>query len=362
MAGTKFDEKVKRSMQPKPDNSQPLQTMGATATAFASAKSAATLPIELCAPVRRIVTFHSGSLREFLFALPALKALRETFDGAHLCVVLRKDLADLLAGNALVDEILLRPEGGLSAQAGLMAKLHAHHFDMALAFSTSRKGTLLAWSSGAPVRIGFDGARMDALLTHRVAKDDAQPLSIEAMLDLARAAGCMPRCQDYNEVLSPALEFEQEAARILQEKKIAGPFLIVSPQPEDNSAALTDAVWKVAVAALAKRYTLLLIGARSNRELVQRVAKEVPQAALHDLSGKVEAPTLAALCGKAELFVGYAGGLAHLAAAVNTPGVVIYGAQTERDICEPRGVAHRLLKVQCTSEDIQQAVRELIGL
>lgn len=359
MAGTKFDEKVKRSMQPKPDNLQ-LHTMSATATAFANSASA--LPIELCAPVRRIVTFHSGSLREFLFTLPALKTLRETYDGAHLCVVLRKDLAGLLAENALVNEILLRPEGGLSSQASLMAKLHAHHFDMALAFSTSRKSTLLAWSSGAPLRIGFDGARMDALLTHRVARENAQPLSIEAMLNLSRVAGCMPRCQDYSEVLRPTIECEREAARILQEKKIAGPFLIVSPQPEDNNSKVNDRVWKTALAALSKRYALLLVGTKSNQELMQQVTEGMPQARIHDLAGKVEIPTLAALCGKAELFVGYAGGLAHLAAAVNTPGVVVYGAQTERDICEPRGVAHRLLKVQFTSEDIQQAVRELIGL
>ncbi len=350
-------------MQNKSEKSERLQAMSATATAFA--QSASSLPIELCTPVRRIVTFHSGSLREFLFALPALKTLRETFDGAHLCVVLRKELACLLEGNALVDEILLRPQGGLSAQASLMAKLHAHHFDMALAFSTSRKSTLLAWSSGAPVRIGFDGARMETLLTHRVARDESMPLSIEAMLHLSRAAGCTPRCQDYSNVLSPAIEFEREADRILQEKNISGPFLIVAPQPEDTGTTNAEqnlALWKATLVELAKRQPVLLIGPKNNRELLREVATQLPEAPVHDLAGSIETPTLAALCSKAQLFVGNAGGLAHLAAAVNTAGVIVYAAQTERDIYEPRGVAHRLVKEGCQSADIQQAVRDLIGL
>lgn len=350
-------------MQPKPENSQQLQTMSATATAFA--QSASSLPIELCAPVRRIVTFHSGSLREFLFALPALKTLRETFDGAHLCVVLRKELAGLLEGNALVDEILLRPAGGLSAQAGLMAKLHAHHFDMALAFSTSRNSTLLAWSSGAPIRIGFDGARMETLLTHRVTKDNDLPLSIETMLDLPRAAGCMPRCLDYNGVLQPAIEYEREADRILQEKRVKGAFFIVSPQSEETTPADTRqnaTVWKTTLPALANRHAILLAGAKNNRELLRDIIGSLPEANIHYLASDLATPTLAALCSKAQLFVGNAGGLAHLAAAMNTPGVVIYKAQVERDVYEPRGVAHRLLKEGCLDADIHQAVHDLIGL
>jgi len=353
-------EIVSRSMQQKPEKTEHVQAMSATAVGYP--QSASAMPIELCAPVRRIVTFHSGSLREFLFALPALKTLRETYDGAHLCVVLRKDLANLLTGNPLVDEILLRPEGGLSSQAGLMAKLHAHHFDMALAFSSSRKGTLLAWSSGAPIRIGFDGARMEALLTHRVAKDENQPLSIEAMLNMARVAGCTPRCQDYSNVLSPTIEFEREADRILQEKRVEGPFLLVSTQAEDNTSSSNANLWKACLAALSKQRTVLLVGAKGNRELIREIAGAVPQANIHDLPDNLETPTLAALCGKARLFVGCAGGLAHLAAALNTPGVVVNGAKTERDISEPRGVAHRLLRDGCSNEDIQQAVRELIGL
>lgn len=340
-----------------------FQAMSAVATAYAQPASA--LPIELCAPVRRIVTFHSGSLREFVFALPALKALRETFDGAHLCVVLREGLAALLEGNALVDEILLRPVGGLSAQAGLMAKLHAHHFDMALTFSTSRKSTLLAWSSGAPLRIGFDGAKMDALLTHRVTKEEDLPLSIESMLDLTRAVGCAPRCLDYTKMLRPAPKFEKESAQILQEKQISGPFLLVAPQAEDSRPARPDqsaSLWSTVLAELATHHPIVLVGPRTNRALLRKVNEKAALPILHDLAGEMELPVLAALCEAAQLFIGHAGGTAHLAAAMNTPGVIICPDQTPRDVCRPRGVTHRLLKENADRDELLQATRELIGL
>jgi hypothetical protein len=46
--------------------------------------------------------------------------------------------------------------------------VRARNIDLVVAFSQSRNTTMLAWSSGAPTRVGFSEARMEALLTHRV--------------------------------------------------------------------------------------------------------------------------------------------------------------------------------------------------
>jgi ADP-heptose:LPS heptosyltransferase len=322
-------------------------------------------PVEMCAPVHRIVTIHSSSLQELLFALPALKTLRETFEGAFLCAAVRAGLAPLLESSGLLDEVLTQPEGGLSAQAGLMAKLHSHRFDIALAFSLSRKSTLLAWSSGAPMRIGFGGAKMDALLTHHVEKKSGAP-GIEAFLELARAAGATPRYLDYSKILQVAPSFAREADLLLEESGTAPPFLLCAPQAEN--ARVADSVhngstpdWAQVLAELGTRHPIVVIGAQSNRALLRAARDIESESVLFDLSGEMEAALLAALCARAQLFIGCAGGASHLAAAMNIP-VVALCPDEQREICRPRGVPFQLLLHNAKSEDITRAARELIGV
>jgi ADP-heptose:LPS heptosyltransferase len=340
-----------------------IHALGAATATLKTAALAS--PVEMCAPVRRIVTIHSSSLQELIFALPALKTLRETFEGASLCAVVRAGLAPLLEGSGLMDEILLQPEGGLSSQAGLMAKLHAQHSDIALAFSPSRKSTLLAWSSGAPTRIGFDGAKMDALLTHQIErKDDA--LVIEDFLDLVRAAGAPPRYLDYNGLLQVSPVFVREADLLLEERGISGPFLIFAPQSEEartggSQGGSTPALAQ-ALAELGTRHPIAVIGAQSNRALLRAARQRENSAALFDLGGAMEVALLAALCARAQLFIGYAGGISHLAAVMSTPAVVLCPNEKQKEISRPRGVPFRLLLKNATGEEIARAARELIGL
>jgi ADP-heptose:LPS heptosyltransferase len=335
----------------------------ATATLKAATLSS---PIEMCAPVRRIVTIHSGSLQELIFALPALKTLRETFEGASLCAVVRAGLAPLLENSGLMDEVLTQPAGGLSSQAGLMAKLHAHHFDIALAFSPSRKSTLLAWSSGAPTRIGFEGAKMDALLTHQVEKKNGA-LSIETFLELAREAGAPPRCLDYQNILQVSPSFAREAEFLLKERGLPNSFLLCAPQPENARAARTSSVGSTpglaqALALLGTRHSVAVIGAQSNRALLRAVRDISSAATVFDLSGEMEAALLAALCARARLLIGNAGAVSHLAAAMSTPVVVLCVQESQKEMARPRGVPFELLLQTASGEEIASAAQQLIGV
>ncbi|MDQ3813556.1 MAG: hypothetical protein M3347_06350, partial [Armatimonadota bacterium] len=136
-----------------------LQRVASSGVAVAADAAVVAPPITLVTPVRRIATFHLNGLGDLLFTLPALFALRESFPGASICSVVRPGIASLLQDSPLVDEVVLRPSGGLSGQAALMAKLHARHIDLAVTFSQSRNMILLTWATGAPVRLGFGNAK-----------------------------------------------------------------------------------------------------------------------------------------------------------------------------------------------------------
>ena len=342
-------------------------TAGAAALSVAGAASAAN--IVLCPPINRIATFHLNSLSDLLFSLPALHALREGFPGAQISAVLRPGLAALLEDSPLVDELLLRPKGGLSTQAALMARLAAHHFDIALAFSQSRQVSLLAFATRAPVRLGYQGAKMEALLTHHIVQDG--PFTMEGALDFVRALGCPVQKYDYCGLVYPSPAQNRAADDLLEAQGIQGEFLIAACAGVDKKydrRYLTEwpiEHWTAAAQKLAQRRPIVLVGSRPAPQIVEAIG---PRAV--DLGGRTSLPVLAALCGKARLVLSADGGVLHLAAAMKTPVVGLYGP-TDSHLTGPRGVPYRIarLPLECApclsnrckwqGDDLQKCMKQL---
>jgi ADP-heptose:LPS heptosyltransferase len=314
------------------------------AAATVAAKTALPSTVCLSVPVKRIVTFHLNGLGDLLFTLPALCALRESFPGAKITAVVRPSLAPLLQDSPYVDELLLRPKGGLSAQATLMAKLHAGHFDLALAFSQSRNTTLLVWSTGASIRAGFHGAKMEALLTHRVPKEG--PPRIETHLELVREIGCTPHHLDYGGLLHIGAPNVQRAQQLLDESGIEGPFILAACAASDKRGIKEwpASHWIEALKVLSARWPVVLVGTQPTHDVTAALPGNV-----WDFGGRTDLPALAALCGKARLFCGIDSGVLHLAAAMQIPVVGIYGPSDWR-LTGPRGVPYHVVRhpVECS--------------
>ena len=338
-------------------------------------------PVVLSTPVRRIATFHLNGLGDLLFTLPALDALRQTFPGANIVSVLRPGLTPLLENSGLVDEIMLRPKGGLTAQAALMGKLASRHLDLAVCFSQSRQSILLAFATRAPVRVGFTSAKMEALLTHRVPKL-TDPYTVDTHLDLVRALGCNPRQQSYTGLVSLAPGAAQKADELLQRNGVEGEFIVAACEASERRGIKEWPAehWVTALNKLSGRWPVVLVGTGLTDVVTAQVRGKVV-----DLGGKTDLATLAAVCGRASLFIGIDSGVLHLAAAMGTPVVGIYGPSSW-ELTGPRGVSHRVarhavdcspcFKSQCPwtgaeerkcltrlePEQIVRAVHELLGL
>ncbi len=70
---------------------------------------------------------------------------------------------------------------------------------------------------------------------------------------------------------------------------------------------------------------VVVCGTAGERETVEQTARDIGPAAI-GIAGRTDLPTLAALCAGAALAVCNDSGVAHLAAAVGTPTVQIYGS------------------------------------
>ncbi len=342
-------------------------------------------PVVLSVPVMRIVTFHMSGLGDMLFTLPALHALREGFPGAKITAVVRPGLAPLIEGAPFVDEVLLRPSGSLPVQTSFLRQLRALHSDLCVSFSQSRNTAVLVWMSGAATRLGYEGGHMGNLLTHRVAGD--VPPNIETHLSLVAALGCPIHKRDPNGLVAVSPQASQKARNLLQKNGVEGAFLLVACEASERRGIKKWPVenWQSALDELAPRLPVVLVGTAPTIGVTEKLHHRVREHRVLDLGGQTDLPTLAALCGMARLFVGIDSGVLHLAAAMGTPVVAVFGPTDWRKT-GPRGVPQRVVRhaVECSPcllstckwsgdderkcltrlepNQVVEAVRELIGV
>lgn len=158
--------------------------------------------------------------------------------------------------------------------------------------------------------------------------------TVEIYLDALRRIGCMPLIQERGLVLVPGGNAEKSVASMLDGLALRGKeFVVIHPGsrwtfkcwPAASMASLVDqlgeAGWKVVLTAGPDP-------AEMEMAAQIQVLCKTPVA---DLAGRLSLKELAALVAKARLFVGVDSAPMHIAAAMNTPALVIFGPSGSRE-------------------------------
>lgn len=291
----------------------------------------------------RIVTFHLNQVGDLLFSLPALASLRAGFPGAHITAVVRPSLTSLLRPSDLVDSIIERARGGLLAKGRLIWRLRREKFHIAVSFSQAEECVLLSRFSGAAVRAGFDGGHFASAFTLRTEK--AGPPSTMNNLRLVRALGC-PVVQDtYVGLVKLTQDDLNDAQELLIKAGVSPgrPLVVLGPGtsrrrtikewPSERFAAVADHL------ATNKSAQVLILGAEPDPQI--HMAARAP---VTDLSGRTTLRQASAILKRAILFIGVDSGLMHLAAAMATPCVAIFGP-TDPSLTGPQGQGHAIVRL-----------------
>ena len=281
---------------------------------------------------RRILFVRTDRLGETLLNLPAMAAVKAAIPGSRLTLLVHQDLAPLLARVPAADEVIGWTSEGFPLwwlRAWRLGRLlRAGRFDLAVVSNPKKELHAAVWLAGIPVRVGYD-RKWGGLLTHRV--PDRKALGdrheVEYNLDLIQALGFPTSSPPWR---FPSLEREQaEVLQLLHQEgaSSAKPLLAVHPWTSHPAKRWPLDRYRTLIRRIGERLPchVVLIGGPETRSEVRSVLPE--GAAVTDLVGRVSLVQLAALLQRAALLISNDSGPVHLAAAVGTPAVVLFGSQ-----------------------------------
>ncbi len=208
-------------------------------------------------------------------------------------------------------------------------EIRRHAPGTALLLTDSLSSALLAALARVPERVGYAAEFRGAFLTRRVRREAparSRP-RVEEYVALARAAGlAVPDLPPRIEVLE---EERRAAALLLEERGLgAGRYAVIAPGASYGPAKRWDPenFASLATALHARDGTRsVLVGSREDVGPAAAVARLAGRAAL-DVTGETDLPTLTGLLARSALAASNDSGVMHLAAALGTPTVAVFGS------------------------------------
>jgi len=386
--------------------------------------------------MRRILIIQLGDIGDVVWSLPALQAVREAYPGAEVAVLLREGNGSLLAAGTLPPKIFeVRKGAGESLR--LIRALRRERFELVFDFRGDERGGYMAFLTGAPIRAALYLAMLpglrNRLFTHLVAPT-ALPMAVgaaDSSLCILQAFGiealnAVPR-------LDLSDETKRRAEKILAEEGIAAvsestaagdpeacpadaqemvrgtnsgscpvcggeslrilltgenvgkacPWVTLNPFSRWSYKEWAPEKWVRIIDWLGEAFgmVVVVVGSPAERERADELGRSCA-GKVYNLTGRTTLAELAGILHLSRLHIGVDSAAPHIAAAVGTPTVTLYGPSDWRywappgkrnrvvvpDMecvpcrqkgCDDRGVSRCLDTL--TAERVQAVLREALS-
>ena len=290
---------------------------------------------------RRVLLFRLERIGDLLMTLGAIGAIRARLPDAELRLVVGSWNATLARCMPAVDAVepfdvpwlsRERPGSTLRAVAAQSAVWRRHGYDLAINFEPDIRSNALVAASGARRRIGYASGGGGAFLTDALNYDRTihSAANAQRLVDRILPADRYPPAAEASNripLLIPRAARET-ATHLLAAYDGSGPLVGINPGagrlikewPPERFATVATAL------AADDGATIVLLGAEGDRAQVDGVRQALPpDLALIDLVGRTPLIELAAVLARLSVLLTGDTGPAHLAAAVETPVIAIFG-------------------------------------
>lgn len=307
----------------------------------------------------RIFVFARTGIGDIVYTIPALRALRRRFPEAHITIEAGERGHSLLRYCPYVDEVWvrIRPRG-LRGKLLSIWNLYKGKFDRAVILDRSDEKTLHTFLARIPERYGVRKKLFGKLLTAGVEWDpDAHDMN-DHFRKVVELLGC--DTTDWRLELFPDPKAYQSLPEKLAQAGWRGERPMVGINPGASSPErqwLPERYAQVADTLQREGVRIVLLGGAGDMPLAKTIRDSMETEPLM-LTGKLTLDELIVAISGLDVLVSGDTGPAHLAAAVGTPVVGLYGATSARRY-GPVGEKHIIIDKSSTTACAQARSQEI---
>ena len=283
---------------------------------------------------KRILLVRTDRIGDVLLTTPAIEAVRKKFPSAHIAVMIRPYAEDIVDGNPYIDEVIIYDKYGrhksIWASYCFAKELKKKNFDVAVILHPTNRAHIVTYLAGIPKRIGY-GRNFSVLLTDKIhhEKQLGRMHEVDYAIQILRPLG-ITEAEKRNLCMPIKTESEKSIDALFITEGIGSGERIAVIHP---GASCDSKVWPAERFAevadrLIDKYGIkaVIVGSDEKRDMkcAESMINHMFSKAA-SLAGKLSISELAPCLKKAAVFITNDSGPVHIACAVGTPAVVIFG-------------------------------------
>jgi heptosyltransferase-1 len=320
-----------------------------------------------------ILIVKLSAIGDVVHTLPSLAALRKLYPLAFITWVIEEGAADLIQDHPYLDQVLVShrkrwfrdlKNGHLKTVGEILdfiKELRSRRYDLVIDFHGLLKSSCIVFLASAERKIGFDSMQeLSGLFIHEKIPEDMDKHAVERYLDLVRYLENMefvmsgggickaPVVADDGrrkvEFVIPVLAaHDKRIAQLLTSNGLTGEFVAVNPIALWKTKLWDDAGFARLCDRIVAELKLPVVFTGTNKQDITPIQSlmSVPSV---NLAGETSLRELACLYRHATLLITTDSGPMHIAAAIGTPVVALFGP-TDARRTGPYGKGNRVVSV-----------------
>ena len=290
-------------------------------------------------PPARILLIKLRHHGDMLLTTPVINALHQAWPQAEIDVLLYEETRDMLAAHPFIHRIYgidrkwrkLGTRQHLCKEWQLLKTLRDQKYSLVINLADQWRSAIVTRFTGAPSRIGFDfnkrrgwfwqhcHTQLASVSGHQTLHTVEQNLSIITPLNIApvRDVTMSYRPDDW-----------QSVQKKLQSNGVEGSYIVVQPTSRWFFKCWDEGKMAETITALQKDgHTLVLTSGpdKNEKAMIEKIRALCPSERVYSLAGELTLRQLAALIDHAKLFIGVDSVPMHMAAALKTPCIALFG-------------------------------------
>lgn len=293
--------------------------------------------------VKKILVIKLRHHGDVLLSSPVFTNLKKSLPQAQVDAFIYKDTLPMLEGHEAISDFFLYDRawkklsffGKLKEELALFREIRKNNYDLVINLTEGDRGALAALASGAKLRVGIDPEKNGFLgkkliYTHLVKNCKTPRHTVEKNLDALRKIGLFPK----EEERDLTFHISPETFKQLDIFSLPKDYVLIHPVSRWRfKCCPPDLIADLIRHLHAQKKTVVLTSGPDpiEMEMLEEIIKLTPPGSTINLGGKVSLKELGALIERSECTICVDSVPLHIASALKTPLVVLFGPSCERN-------------------------------